>query len=385
MRFLAITSFLLLTNFSFSQILSEQAEISIITCGPGQEELYTAFGHSAIRIYDPVKNLDLAYNYGVFNFNQPNFYLNFARGFLYYKLDVDHYRNFEYPYVYFNRYVHQQVLNLSHNQKNAIFRFLMNNARPENQYYRYDYFYNNCATKMRDVIKAVLKDSVIFDGSHINTNYTIRELTDLYLTNQPWGDFGIDICLGLPMDKVAEPIEYMFLPEYVEAGFNNAFIIRNGVKEPLVQRRETLYESLPENVEETLISPLYLFSLLFIIFAVVSWRDLRRRKITMWLDAGFFTILGAIGLLLLLLWVATDHNAAAKNLNLLFAIPFHLIAVAAFIRQPKWLKQYFLVVAVLSVALLIFWSVLPQQLHYALIPIVMISALRSYVQYKLRS
>src|SRR5690606_1825231 len=109
--------------------------------------------------------------------------------------------------------------------------------------YRYDYFYDNCATKMPDILAHVFGDTIEFDGSHIRTDYSIRELTDLYLRLQPWGDLGIDICLGLPIDKQATPYEYMFLPDYVEAGMANATILKNGIREPLVKSRTVIYES----------------------------------------------------------------------------------------------------------------------------------------------
>ncbi len=204
-----------LPGYSQGPVLSPSAEISIITCGPWQGEVYAAFGHSAIRVHDPSLGLDDAYNYGVFDFNQPNFYLNFTRGFLYYKLGVYSYPDFRDYYKYYNRYINEQVLDLSQDQKQAIYNYLEWNAKPENETYRYDYFYNNCATRVRDVFADVLKDSIQFDGSFITTHYTIRELTDLYLKYQPWGDLGIDIGLGLPMDKIAAPYEYMFLPDYI--------------------------------------------------------------------------------------------------------------------------------------------------------------------------
>ena len=122
---------------SFSQeiILSDQAEISVITCGPGQEQVFTAFGHSAFRVFDPVNGIDAAFNYGVFDFDQPNFYLNFARGHNYYRLAVQDYKRFEYAYQYYNRYIVAQVLNLNINQKQRLFNYLQWNALPENQYY----------------------------------------------------------------------------------------------------------------------------------------------------------------------------------------------------------------------------------------------------------
>ena len=109
--------------------LSEQAEISVLTLGPWQGEVFTAFGHSAFRVYDPVNRVDDAYNYGVFDFDGLNFYFNFARGYNVYKLGVTDYPSFEYSYIYYNRYIHEQELNLLPAQKQRLFDFLEWNAR----------------------------------------------------------------------------------------------------------------------------------------------------------------------------------------------------------------------------------------------------------------
>src|SRR5262249_22909771 len=154
-----------------------------------------------------------------------------------YKLGVYPYGPERDEYVYFNRYIHEQILNLNAEQKQKVFDYLYWNSLPDNQYYLYDYFYNNCATKVRDVIKITLKDQVQFDSTFITTNYTIRDLTDLYLTYQPWGDLGIDICLGLPMDKHASPYEYMFLPDYIEQSFDHATIRSDSTTVPLVKAK----------------------------------------------------------------------------------------------------------------------------------------------------
>ena len=167
--------------------LSNKAEISIITCGPTQAELYSAFGHSAIRVHDSLNQIDAAYNYGLFSFDQPNFYLNFARGSSFYILGVQSYPDFRYTYIYYNRSLHEQKLNLTPEQKQKVFDFLQWNALPENKSYRYDYFYDNCATRVRDVFNKTLKGEVRFDSTYIKTDYTIRNLTDLYLQQQPLG------------------------------------------------------------------------------------------------------------------------------------------------------------------------------------------------------
>lgn len=366
--------------------LGERAEISVITCGPWQGELYSAFGHSAFRVHDPDQNIDEAYNYGVFDFDQPNFYLNFAKGYLYYQLGVFDYQRFQSHYIYHNRYVHEQVLNLTPAQKQKLYNYLQRNATPEFEHYRYDYFYNNCATKIRDVtIEALAGDSVKFDGSYITTNYTIRNLTDLYLTEQPWGDLGIDICLGFPMDKVAAPIEYMFLPDYVESGFDHATIVQNGIRVPISKEKIRVYESREEDAPKRLPHPLYVFSALAIIAAGLCIYDERRKKLSAWFDVLLFTVTGLIGLLLFFLWFATDHKAAATNFNLLWAMPLNIIAVVAMLRSPKWLASYFLALVVLSAVTLLTWPVLPQKLNSALIPVVITLGIRAFMQYRIRN
>lgn len=364
--------------------LSEEAEISVITCGPWQGELYSAFGHSAFRVYDPVNHIDEAYNYGVFDFDQPNFYLNFAKGFLYYKLGVYDYPAFRNYYVYHNRYVHEQRLNLTQEQRQKVYNFLQWNAKPENVNYRYDYFYNNCATKIRDVMVQVFSDSIRFDGSYIDKTASFRELTDRYLYYQPWGDLGIDICLGLPMDKVASPNEHMFLPDYVEWGFDHAFIRQAGGEVPLVEEKIIIYESRPEELPSRLPHPFYVFSFIAAATVALSLYDLRRQRPSTWFDMLLFGVVGLIGSLLLLLWTATDHQAAAKNLNILWALPTHVVAAGALPTRASWIKKYFLIAAVFAVVVLISWPFLPQSLNTSLVPVVIMLAARSFVQFRLR-
>ncbi|MBL7850254.1 MAG: DUF4105 domain-containing protein [Cyclobacteriaceae bacterium] len=359
--------------------LSPQAEISVITCGPGQDELYLAFGHSAIRVVDPAHRIDYAYNYGVFDFDQPNFYLNYTKGLLLFKLGVYSYPDFVNSYVYYNRWVTEQVLNLSPAQKQAVFNFLEWNALPENETYRYDYFYNNCASKIRDVLAQNLGDSLRFDTTFIQTSYTIRQLTDLCLAYQPWGDLGIDICLGLPMDKKASPYEYMFLPDYVMQFMDHATIIRNSVAEPLVKKKIPVYMSLPKEIPKASVHPFTAFGLFGALVLVLTIVDIRRKKLTLWFDVILFLVTGLVGFLLLLLWLATDHQAAAKNFNILWAMPTHLLIVGAFFKRFRpVVKKYFLGVAVLSVALAAGWTLLPQQMNIFLLPLVGAIALRSW-------
>jgi hypothetical protein len=358
-------------------VLTNEAQISVITCGPYATELYAAFGHSAIRVYDPQNQIDFAYNYGVFDFDQPNFYLNFARGYLYYKLGVYHYPHFRDYYINHNRFIHEQVLNLTPVQKQKVFDYLEWNTRPENQTYRYDYFYNNCATKIRDVFVETLGPELKFDGSFIKSDYTIRELTDLYLDPQPWGDLGIDICLGLPMEKKASPYEYMFLPDYIEYSFDNARINN----QPVVKEKISVYESIPEGIPFSFFHPWIVFGI-FLLFTIwLSYYDWKRKKLSKWMDVMIFSVVGWVGVLLILLWTVTDHQAAAKNFNLLWAFPLHSIAAIVLLKaqSPSWLITYFKGTWMLLAATLVLWFFLPQQLHIFLIPVAAALMIRAFL------
>ncbi len=383
MRNQLLLVFCLLFSVSRAQtILSPQAEISIITCGPYQGELYSAFGHSAIRVIDPVRGFDIAFNYGVFDFNQPNFYLNFTRGYLYYKLGVYSYPDFRDHYISYNRYVHEQVLALDSAQKQKVFSYLENNSLPENQTYRYDYFYNNCASKVRDVFVEVFKEEIKFDSTFIKTDYTIRDLTEIYLKQQPWGDLGIDICLGLPMDKKASSYDYMFLPDYIESSFDRVAL--NG--SPIVGEKISVYESSPETIPFHWYHPWIVFGLLLLVAGILSYRDWQRQKLSKWFDVTLFGAVGIVGLLLFILWLATDHKAAANNFNIAWAFPLHLVGAIGLLKRtsPKWISGYFIFAAIISALLLGFWTLLPQTLNPFLLPVIFIMLMRSLVIIKVQ-
>jgi hypothetical protein len=363
-------------------VLSEKAEIFIATCGPYQDELYSAFGHSAIRVYDPKNGVNTIYNYGVFDYDQPNFYLNFARGNLNYQVSRMNYGRFIRSYIRENRYVHEQVLNLTSGQKQRVFEYLEWNAQPENKNYLYDYFYNNCATKLKDVIVSVLGDSVVFDTMHLKGNYTIRELTDLYLKEQAWGDLGIDICLGLPMDKEASADVYMFLPDYLEIAFNHASIMdKNGELRPLVKNTLLTNEVKPTPKKESHHSPLLYTSEILILGLVITYFQRKDAKRWVVFDCVLFGVAGIVGWLLFLLWVATEHQAAANNMNLLWAIPLHFPVCFFILKKtyPFWIKRYFQISMAVYGLTLLNWFWLPQKLHYALIPLVVLLGIRSFM------
>ena len=168
--FLYIVFLFVFIQYSFANqpipILSENAQISLITGSPGNQ-LYANFGHSAVRVYDPQANIDWVYNYGTFDFNAPGFYTNFLKGKLNYYLSVYDFQHMIKTYQYYNQSLYEQVLNLNQEEKIKIFQFLNNNYLPENRYYLYDFFFDNCSSRIRDIFETELNNKLTFTDQHI--------------------------------------------------------------------------------------------------------------------------------------------------------------------------------------------------------------------------
>jgi hypothetical protein len=182
--FIALVFILCSTNL-FAVSLSDSSRISLLTCAPG-EELYSCFGHSGIRVTDYSQGFDVVFNYGTFDFGAPNFYLNFLKGHMIYMEGVDNFKDFHDQYIYEQRSIYEQEINLNAEERVKIFDFLVNNARPENRDYRYDFLYDNCATRIREVFEKNLSGKVKFDYSSFADKKSFRTLINDYSENQPW-------------------------------------------------------------------------------------------------------------------------------------------------------------------------------------------------------
>ena len=371
---------LLLTVSAKAQFvpLSETSEVSILTIGPGAE-LYDKFGHSAFRIQDSLNGVDVVFNYGVYDFDTPNFYTKFAQGKLLYQLGVSYYQPFLESYIAQNRWVKEQILNLDNSEKQAISDFLWNNALPENKKYKYDFFFDNCATKIRDVVQTVLGEKLEYKEDYIKEKHTFRELIQQNLQSNSWGSMGIDIALGAVIDRNAKPIEYQFLPDYVYKGAAHAVINRNGSKESLVKKTKVLFENTPTTPDKNfLLSPLFVLGIFGLIIVFITYRDCKNNTRSRYLDLLLFFFTGLVGVFLLLLWFATDHTATANNYNLLWAFPLSLLFVVAISKtriSPK-MKRYVLLLLLLLALLSIHWLTGVQVFAIALLPLLIALAVR---------
>ena len=377
--------------------LSPEAELSVITCGPGTEELYASFGHSAFRVQDIPNKIDRVYNYGTFDFDTPNFYMKFARGKLLYQLSAYDFGRFLQSYHRENRWVKGQVLDLEPEDVQKVFDFLENNALPENRSYKYDFFYDNCSTKLYEVLETVLGDRIIFENEFETQELSQRELISLYTYNQPWGDFGIDLALGADIDRKATAREYMFLPDYVFKAFecieiaeeSGEEVIASGIDEvsggeslgeeettsstreskPIVKRTEEILLSYKGQTEDESITPLQAGGFFLLLVLLITFFDHRKGRRTRIFDGTLFIVTGLAGVVMLLLWFATDHTATINNFNILWAFAPNLLIAFVLQRKPRFSYWYVFTLLLLLDILVALWIFQIQVFHMAMIPI----------------
>ena len=343
--------------------LSDSARITLITVAPG-DELYSTFGHNALRVWDPLNRIDQCYDYGTFDFDQPNFYLNFCLGKLLYTLDVSPYRYFERANLRSQRLMREQWLNLDGSQRQKMFETLETNALPQNRYYKYDFFYDNCATRIRDILREGFMYRITLDSSLAQKGSSMRQLLRPYLSDKPWTQFGIDLVLGMPTDRKARADDYMFLPDYVHDVFAAT---RLDTDIPLVKAEKRI-PAVPFPTFE--FKPWFFGNPFWVMLVValiglLSMANPRAERI---FDRLFWLVLGLAGFIIAFLWFATDHQATKTNLNILWALPTHLLFFWRRTRS-EWVENYFIAAAILAALTLVFWKWLPQELPLAATPI----------------
>lgn len=366
-----------------SRVLSPMAQISLLTCAPG-EELYSAFGHSGIRVYDPILDIDTVYNYGTFDFDPPGFYVKFARGKLNYRIDKEPYDYFQRLYRYLNRSFSEQVFNLDSTQRQAYYAYLEYTFRPENRYYLYDFFFDNCATRIPDGLLTVLGDSLELYAPEESSGMTFRECIDGYLGNLSWADYGIDLALGSVIDREMTNRQQTFHPDYLASYMDQAQIIRAGKPASFISRKQMVYESPnPQTPTPWFLKPVFLTGLLLaglIFYTIRSWK---RKQLRYPVDGLFFILVGLGGLVLFLLWFGTEHTTTKANFNLLWLMPVHLILAPLLFRSypPRWLNIWFLISTVCSMMALVGWPLMPQSFSIAFLPLMLAVFLRSAALY----
>ena len=340
-------------GFSQDARLSSLSELSLLTVGTGQD-LASKFGHSAIRLQNPSLGIDEVYGYGTYNFEDPNFYLNFVRGKLDYTITRYPYKYFERGYILEKRWIKEQKLDLNLEQRKAIVAFLETNLLPQNRFYKYDFLFENCATKIPEVFEKNLGDGLNFDYNHLDNQFTFRQLIHQNLTVNSWSNFGIDLALGSVIDRKATPYEHLFLPAYVYEQLKHTTLD----SKPLVKNESVLLDiPTPKVNTPFLLTPVFWLGLLLLLVAYITYKDYSQQKRSIWLDVSLFTVTGLAGLLILFLWFFTDHMATKINFNFLWAFAPNLIVGCYLFKKqpPKWLRMYIFIAIGLLLLSVVLW------------------------------
>jgi uncharacterized protein DUF4105 len=368
---------LYLSFFStFAQNDTCNLRISLLTCSPG-EELYSTWGHTAIRVTDSTRGLDMIFNYGTFDDSDPNFYIKFTRGIMIYALSAYPFSDFLIEYQVQRRGIIEQTLHLNCDDKTRIFNALQINNTDSNRFYNYYFHTDNCTTRARDIIVKNIKTPVLFKNIFPERAPTFRQLIHVYLdkNDQYWSKLGIDICLGRNLDKKVTNEEAMFLPDYLMKGFDNSFINN----QPLVYQKQTILEIPLQVHSSSLFRPSKIFVALFAIIVVLALLNKHWSQKTLRVfDGLFFLIIGMAGLLMAVLWIIRVDTVCRNNINLLWAWPTHLPIAFVLHKKRNWIRKYFRVSLIVNSLLFITWFFLPQQMNAALIPVVLLIIFRSW-------
>ncbi len=355
-----------------SQNTSSHLRISVLTCGAG-EELYTVFGHTAIRIIDSVNQSDIVYNFGNFDFNDPNFYTKFINGGLDYYLAISSFPEFMEEYRVDKRDVTEQELRLSDSAKLLIQQGLLRTLNSPARAYKYDFLYNNCTSRVRDILikQAGLRTTTAI----VPPNATFRNLLHTYLDrgDHAWVKLGIDLLLASPTDKKVNKVEAMFLPDYLMKGIDSSVYNSNA---NILSAKIVLNKGTTTTTENSKV-PLHVFSILTVIIAIISLLPNKAaRSITRGIDFILFFSTGLVGCLLLFLWFGSERGQFQYNYNLLMFLPTNAIAALLLWADPKRLQKYFTACSFIYAVTLLFWAWLPQQLNTALVPVALLLLFR---------
>jgi Domain of unknown function (DUF4105) len=376
-RLFIATGFVCFSFSSYSQFDSCNLRISLLTCSPGQE-LYSVWGHTAIRVTDQNTGMDMVFNYGTFDDTDPNFYLKFTKGMMHYALSAYPFSDFLMEYQYQGRGIVEQTLRLACDEKHNILEALQVNNTGANRFYYYYFHTDNCTTRAKEIIVKHIRDSFLFKNILPPGSVTFRNLIHVYLDNshQYWSKFGIDLFLGTNLDKKPTNEEAMFLPDYLKQGFDSALVNQ----QPLIIQSQIVLPWPPEDKNSgTWLVPFLVFTGLLVIVGTISLsKTARMQKVLVLFDSGFFFVVGLLGLMMVILWVIRIDTVCRDNFNILWALPTHIVTAFFVFHKKIWVRKYFQIVFWISIALAFTWFFLPQQLNNAVGPLLLLIIIRSY-------
>jgi hypothetical protein len=353
MRKLCLLQLLLLFGlFTSSHLIAQDSskaalQISILTCAPG-EDVYTAWGHTAIRIIDSSKQTDIVYNFGTFDFDTPNFLLDFIKGNLNYFLSADNFQNFIFEYQYYGRSIKEQVLILTDAEKINWQNALLKNLEGNNRYYLYNFIIDNCTTRVKDGFYQFANTQV--PPSNIKS-FRTHVVEAPYQQGIPWIGLGIDVLLGAVSDQAPTALQAGFLPDlffeqlaaqakHIESTQNYDF-----TKTVPVQPTDPVY---------------YIIGLIMVYLFVGKWNARWTVIAAKIIDFSLLFIFGLGGLLLVYMSVFSLHTACHNNFNIAWIHPFYFIALIFYFIKPIWAGYLGRIFFIATIGLIVVSYWLPQ-------------------------
>ena len=356
--------------FSVQSQSTDSIRFSLLTCAPGTE-IYSLFGHTAIRYENYTRRIDVVFNYGMFSFNTPNFIFRFVAGETDYQLGITPYSYFEAEYAMRGSSVYQQVLNLTQSEKERLLTILENNYLPENRIYRYNYFYDNCTTRARDKIEECIEGKVVYPDSLSGKSY--RSIVHEFTAGSPWDELGIDLCLGAEADKEINKRQQMFSPFYMKYYASNAYIVdAGGTRRPLILDETKIVDVEPEEVQPGFIlSPLMCGALFLALCVVMAWGQWKTQRIWWGWDIMLYGLQGLAGCIIAFLFFFSVHPTVGSNWLLILFNPIPLLYLPFMVyKAVKRKKDYYHVGNM--VYLTLFITILPfcgQEFNLTVLPL----------------
>ncbi len=360
--------------------LSDSARISVLTAAPSDDEVYTLYGHTALRVKDSQHKLDVVFNYGIFDFSKPHFIYRFARGETDYKLAAYRFSDYIIEYEMRGSEVTEQVLNLTATEVRRIWSALIENVKPENAVYRYNFFFDNCATRPAAIVEELVDGELKYNDPP--EPQTFRSLINHCTRNHPWLTFGCDLALGSPTDRETTPYEMLFLPMCLKDALAKATIVgTDGSERRLVDKTLRLSEeTVGDDGEGTeWCTPMLCSVMLFSIILLVTLVEWRRKIYFRWVDCVLFATAGMAGVVLFFICFVSTHPCVSPNWSVVWLHPLGLVGVVLFaVKKLRRAAYYYHFTNFAALTLLLAgWSFIPQHLNIAFIPLVASLWLRS--------
>ena len=341
---------IIISFVSFPRVLSQQSNDTIVyllTCGPGTET-YSIYGHSAIRIALSEQHSDIVYNWGVFDYSTPNFAWKFAKGRLDYMLDTQSLKSFLESYFFEKRYVYSQQMNIDAGEKRKLLELINENLKPENIKYRYDFFYDDCSTRIRDLFEKSIGEKLKYPPAETGKMPTFRDMVGKYQDPYPWYKFGVDLIMGSTSDKRAAFRDRMFLPIDMKDELSEALVYRGDRMIPLLRNPETLLDfEAPKIKPNFFTSPPFIFTLVIILILILAALT-KSLKIIRIIDIVIYSVFSILSVLMIFFNFFTDHQQMKWNLNIIWLNPFIIVCLITLILNKTgtvWFRIVFFISA----------------------------------------